>query len=215
MENFPSNSHVSKRESKVEKIEKIEDKRILKVVKGDVIRRKKPLGTRFVEAFFGGDGKGAMDYVVDDVLLPALKDMVTDAVSEGVQRLIRGDSRPPSRHTTSRPSSHVNYGGYSDRNGRREEPRRSDRRTRSSRRIEQIILSSRDEAEDTLAEMFNTLERYGSVSVSELYEMVGIEGTHVDDAWGWTDLYDAGVRRLNRDQWLIKLPDPEPLRNSK
>jgi hypothetical protein len=209
---FPSNSHNPPPEPKPE-TEKT-DKVVLKVVSGEVVRRKKPLGNRFMATFFGGDGSGVFDYVIKDVLLPAARDMVADAVSQGVERLIFGETRnrrPGSRGTSAGP---VNYSRYSTpspvRRNDREERRPISRRARASHDFDEIILSSRGEADDVLNKLYDMLEKYGTVSVSDLYDLVGSTSSYTDEKWGWTELRDSGVTRT-RNGYLLNLPPAEPL----
>ena len=83
---FPSNSERSRRE-------KTDGKNITPIVSGGVTRKKKSLRKQFSETFVAGDAKSAMRYVVMDVLLPAAKDMIVEAGSQGIEKLIFGDSR--------------------------------------------------------------------------------------------------------------------------
>src|SRR5690349_11081549 len=86
---FPSNSHnvVGKSPKKGKPEKKIE-----KVVEGAVIARQKPLGRKFKDIFFGGDVKSAARYITMDVLLPAFKNMIVDATTKGVERVVFGES---------------------------------------------------------------------------------------------------------------------------
>lgn len=217
MENFPSNSHESKalppKESQ-EKEPQEKKKRVLKVVDGEVVRRKKSLSSRFFETFFGEDGKSVGVYVVQDVLLPALKDMIADALSQGVERALFGETRSASRRTGYRSggsSVPVNYSRYSSSIGsRREEPRSISRRSRATHNFDDIIIATRAEADEVVEQMFELLERYRVVSVSDLYELVGVDGSFTDEKWGWTNLRGIGVSRI-REGYVLNLPRTEPL----
>lgn len=71
-------------------------------------------------------------------------------------------------------------------------------------------MDERAEAEEVIDRMFELVSRYGSVSVADMYELVGLASTHTDNKWGWTDLSGAGVSRI-RGGYLLDLPEPEPL----
>jgi hypothetical protein len=214
MENFPSNS----REPRVEVKEPTEEKRVQKVVEGSVVRRKKPIGRQFSEIFFGERAKNVLEYVVMDVLIPAARDMVYDSFTQGVQRAIYGGNRPPMRSNTRQSAfggggnSQVPYNRYSTPTGpsRRDERAPMSRRARTNHDFDEIVIPSRAEAEDVIDQMFQMLERYGQVSVKELYELVGENYHYTDEKWGWTDLRGAGVRRI-ADGYLLDLPRTEPL----
>lgn len=208
---FPSNSHNQKN------VEKPEQKKVEKVVQGVVVRRKKSLGKRMAETFTGGDAKGVWGYVMMDVLLPAAKDMVADAVSQGVERMIFGEARSASRRTGQRPGGNngfVSYNRYSPntpRDNRREEPRHNpSRRARANHDFDEIILPTRVEAEEVVDRLFDLVAKYDQATISDLYDLVGVSGNFTDEKYGWTDIRGAGVTRI-RNGYLLDLPKPEIL----
>lgn len=214
MENLPSNSHVSKERPEEEAKPKREKN--LRVVQGEVQRRKKPLGSRFTEMFFGSDSKSVVVYVVTEVLLPSVKDMVADAVKEAIDRKMYGESRTARRSRPSGNNGYVPYNRYaspSNTNNRRDESRPLSRHARRNHNFEEIILETRHEAKETLDAMFDILEKYEHVSVADLYDIVGIDATHVDDKWGWVDLRGSDVRALRggTNGYLLDLPKPVEL----
>ena len=222
MDEFPGNSRrvlkpTENKELK-DKSDPVDDKKIEKVVEGSVLRRKKPLTKRFMETFVGGDARGVVGYVMMDVLLPAAKDMVADAVSQGVERLIFGEARSTSRRTGYRPGTgtgtgYVSYNRFSSSppaGTRREEPRSISRTSRARHDFDEIILATRVEAEEVIDRLFDLVSRYESATVADLYELVGVSGNYTDDKWGWTDLRGAGARRV-RNGYLLDLPRPELL----
>lgn len=201
---YPPNSDKSK-------LGETDEKKVHRVTSSEPIRRKKSLGKNFKKTFFGGDARGAMQYVVFGVLIPAAKDALADAGAQGIERLIFGDSRrkgPMQR--PSGPQGYVSYNRYSMGGQPAQEPRSISRRARAQHDFEEIILTSRQEAEDVIDNLFNIVSRYDAATVSDLYELVGLESTHTDQKWGWADLRGAGVARV-RNGYLLDLPEPEPL----
>jgi hypothetical protein len=208
---FPSNSHSQRRPAR----EPREEKKVERIVSGEVVRRKKPLGRRFKETFMGGDSQGVASYVMLDILVPAAKDMFADAVSMGVEKLVFGESRSASRRGASRYSSplanHTPYRAMgSSRLTTREDPRGPSRRSRANHNFDEIILATRVEAEEVVDRLFDLIQKYNSATVQDLYDTVGISGNYTDNKWGWTDLRGAGVSRI-REGYLLDLPKPEPL----
>lgn len=210
---YPSNSH----KAQTAETEQPEAKKIESVVTGDVVRRRKPLGKRFTETFVGGDAKSALGYVLFDVLVPAAKDMASDAVSQGIDRMLFGESRSPGRRSGSRrgsgssPNGYVSYNRMSSGNREsREDPRNPSRRARSSHDFDEIILATRVEAEEVIDRLFDLVSRYEQASVSDLYDLVGVTATYQDNKWGWNDIRGAGVTRV-RNGYLLDLPRPEPI----
>ena len=83
-------------------------------------------------------------------------------------------------------------------------------RARSRHEFDEIVLGSRAEAEEVIERMFDIVGRYTTATVADLYELVGVRSTHVDQKWGWSDMRGAGVTRV-RDGYLLELPDVQPM----
>jgi hypothetical protein len=219
-EEFPSNSHAGREERRSRKSEKDEPrkKEIQRVTKGQAIQRKKPLYKRFKETFTGDDQVGVFEYVMLDVLIPGIKDIVADVATTAIETsLFGGDVRPRSRRRHGRGGGgYTSYNRMSDRrdSGRRDRDRDDDRRDRRRDRgheQREYIVPTRHEADDVLDTMIECLSKYDSVSKRDLLSMIGEPHNFTDEDWGWTDLRGARVHRIGRDGYLIDLPRPEPL----
>jgi hypothetical protein len=201
---YPPNSDTSKEQPQ-------EEKDLKQVTTGPAKRKKKSLRKQFTETFVGGDAKTALHYVVFDVLIPAAKDMIADAGSQGIEKLIFGDSR---RRGASPPQSgatgYVSYNRYAMGSRQTAPQRVMSRQARSRHDFDEIILDERTEAEEVIDRLFEVVSRYGSATVADLYELVGLPASHTDNKWGWTNLQGAGVSRV-RSGFLLDLPEPEPL----
>lgn len=201
---FPPNSETSKRGA-------LDDKNVQRVTSGDAVRRKKSLRKQFSETFVAGDAKSAVRYVLFDVLLPAAKDTIVEAVTQGFEKLIFGESR---RRGSTSPQAgatgYVSYNRYSMGNRPPSAQRAMSRQARAGHNFDEIVLEQRAEAEDVIDRLFDLVSRYDAASVADLYELVGLNSTHTDHKWGWTDLHGAGVSRI-RGGYLLDLPEPVPL----
>jgi hypothetical protein len=211
---FPPNSNKARERPTDATHEKPEEKKLEAVVTGEVVRRKKPLGRRFKETFLGGDAKGVLGFVMLDVMIPAAKDMMADAVSQGIERMLFGEARSTSRRPRSGGGNgYVSYNRYSSntpRDGRREEPRSVSRGARARHDFDEIILATRVEAEEVIDRLSDLVQRYESATVADLYDLVGVSGSYTDDKWGWTDIRGATVQRI-RNGYLLDLPKPDYL----
>lgn len=213
MQEYPGNSNEVR---KLRPVESDERPVVNKVTEGRVIRRKPPIGKRLRAMFFSEeDGrKGIFEYIIEDVMVPALKDLVEDTFTETIHRTLRGDSAP--RRSSSRPrvitgSSHTPYDRYSsNRRDDRDRPP-SGRRTRSSSDFYDVILESRDDALRVIDQLRGTIQRYDVVTVRELYETIGEHFQSTDEKFGWVDLRSAGVKRVSNGGYLLVLPPPEPI----
>lgn len=209
VEDFPANSQGPKKSSTRP------EKKIERVTQSSVSRRRKPLGRRFAETFVQGNPEGVGGYVVFDVLLPALKDMVVDATMTGLERSLYGERVSSSRRGSGRQGYGSRYRGGSGRDSsppwKQEEKRerRMSRRGRAMHDFEEIILDSRAEADEVMDRMFHILETYEQVTVGDLYDLTGEDHTASDDRFGWDDLRGAGITRLGRGGgYLLDLPRP-------
>lgn len=207
MQDFPANSQKAK--AAAEPRAKVEQ-----VTSAETVRRKRGLGHKFKDAFFGGDARGAADHVVFDVLIPSAKEMLFESFEEGLRAMIFGENHRQHRKapSTTQPGR-VAYNGYSSPTAatRSTEPRMLSRRARARHDFDDLVIPSRQEAEEVIDRMFEWLSRYGSVSVADLYEMTGIASTHTDMKWGWTDLRGSKAMRMRQGGFLLDLPEPEPL----
>lgn len=194
MGEYKSNSHRSK------EIER-EEKKVERVVNGKVKSKKK---NKFADTFISEDAASVKEYIIFDVLIPAAKNAISDMVTTGIQMMLYGEVRGTGKSKGSK----VSYSKYYDDRRDRDYDRRS--RTRSGYDYDEIILESRAEAEEVLNSMDDLLDRYGLVSVADLYDLVGITGNYTDNKYGWTNLRHASVQRL-RDGYLLKLPRAIPL----
>lgn len=227
MEEFPSNAHSTAKKVRTTRTEvttekTIEEKpKVEPIVTGEVIRRKKPLGRRFLETFVGGDARGVMGYVVMDVLLPAARDMIFEGFTQGLEKTLYPDGRSGPgagrRIMGSRPSGQAGYVRYASSATRpgwqepaRAKPEAPQPRRRSDQ-VDQVLMQTRAECDQVLARMQDMIERYETVTVADYYNLVGEPATTTDDKWGWLDLRKAGVQRLGHEKYTIVLPPPEPV----
>lgn len=210
--NYPGNSHKAK--GKVIETEKpVEEKpKVKQVTSGAVVQRKKGLGRKVAETFAGDDAHSVGNYILFDVILPAAKAMISDAASQGVERLLFGEASRSRTRTAG--GSHTSY-------NRMYTPNREDRpsngpsrnmshRARANHDFNEIVLEDRGEAEDVLDCLGDLISTYDVASVADLYELVGITGNFTDDKYGWSSIAGASVSRV-RAGYLLNLPRPTAL----
>lgn len=227
-DHFPSNSQQPKRPAEIRQrveVEEGEKKNVRRVVEGEVVRRKRPLGKRLKELILGGDDVSIGEYLILDILVPGVRDIVYDVFTTGLERkLYSDDHRPRGRRPSSRGGGlgHVSYDRYS-RPGRREDPRDRDRdrreergmsrRGRESHDFDEIVFPTMTEAKEALSQLYDLLERFDEVTVADLYQSAGISSTPVDLKWGWDNLFGSRVVRTRGGGYLLDLPRPEPLKD--
>lgn len=193
---YPSNSH--KQKAKAEQEKKIE-----KVVKGNVVLKKKPLSRKVAETFLGEDTKSVGRYLLYDVLIPAAKNTLFDMVNNGLEMRLFGEVRGK-RTQRDKNKSFVSYSSYYNKEQGR---RQVSSQNRARHNFDDIVLESRGEAEEVLSGLVDLIEEYGMASVADLYELVGVTSNFTDNKYGWINLSNASVSRV-REGYLLDLPRP-------
>lgn len=212
MNEFPGNSHKADRE----KTEIVPEERVVEpVITGRVIRRKKTMGRRFMDAMFSGDKNSVFGYLLRDVLIPALQATATDMVTQGINRAVYGDGRPMNR--TGRPTTtgmgrpHVSYDQrYTPRPPVTRPGTPAYRRMMDSSNMGDVVLEHRYDADDVMTRLAEILERYEVVTMADLNNLTRQSSVSTDHNWGWFSLEGATIRAV-REGFLLVLPDPEPI----
>lgn len=199
MTEFPSNSHESKQQQKP---------KVEKVITGVATTKKKSEATKFAEVFIAEDISNVKNYVIVDVLIPAIKKAINDIVSNGIEMILYGENGSPSASKKSI-SSKISYTPYYKMSsGSQKEI--SAPKPKSVYEYDTIILDNRADAERLLMGMDEHIRAYGMISIADYYDMAEVSSEHTTNKYGWTDLREAKVVRI-REGYTIKLPRPYPL----
>lgn len=201
---YKPNSHKFKEKQK----NKEERQKLDKVVKGSVKVKKKSDIRKFTDVFISEDASNVKSYIVADVLVPAVKKLISDIVKDGIEMVLYGGSGRKSSSSDRFGASYISYNKYAD--------RRDDRRPTYSNKnmnrfnYDDIILETRGEAEEVLARLDELIDMYGVVSIADLYDLVGMSCTYTYEKYGWTNIRNAEIIRV-RDGYLLKLPKVLPI----
>jgi hypothetical protein len=181
-----------------------------KIIAGEVSKRKRGFGGKLADTFLSEESPGVVNYIVMEVLVPAAKNMMSDAVSQGIERILFGDNRP--RPGMGGRPGYTNYGRSAVAGAvRAADPRPIlSRQARATHDFDEVILESRAEAEDVIDRLRDLISQYDVATVNDLYDLVGLTGEFTDDKWGWLDLRSASVRAI-RGGYLLNLPRTVPI----
>ena len=182
------------------------EKKVEKVVRGEVKQRKKNFFRRFADTFFNEDFDSVQDYITKDVLIPAIKETISSIVRNGVDMILFGEVKPQNKSG----GTIVNYGAYSSKSASYDRSSYRSYNNRSRFDFGDVVLASRGEAEDVLSHLIDLTIDYGEASVGDFYDLVGITTNFTDNSWGWKDLSKASVVRV-RGGYIVNLPRPIPL----
>lgn len=215
MTDYTGNSRKAKEEAEAAAGEtEVPDKKVQKVVVGEVVVRKKPLGRKIRDLIIEADFRGVGRHIIMGVLIPAAKNMMVDSVESGIRRIAYGENAMRGRGYS--PGPRITYNNPINRTYQAPGPPRTSvevnvgPRNRSRHERGEFILNTRDEASTVLERMNDIIDNYQVVSVADLNELVGFPSTHVDNKWGWVYLGDVQIRQI-REGYLIDLPPAEPI----
>lgn len=183
--------------------------KVVKPIEGiTAVKKKQGMFSRVKENFTGEDAESVIQYVVFEVLLPSAKTALSDAVSQGFERLLFGESRPRSSAYRPGGGTTTNYQRYASQP--KADPREARTRERRSNDFGDIIVETRGQAEETLERLHDLIQMYNVATVADLYELVAISGNFTDNKWGWTNLNGSRVQSV-REGYLVVLPRPVPI----
>lgn len=189
-------------------------------------KRKKSVAERLVTSLVGPDGLPSVGhYLTHDVVLPAIKEIIVNSVTSGINMMMYGPDSAGKRSTTGysqrgsayRPN--VNYqSSYkqtpttSTSNVKyKNESRPYHNETRASGfNSEDYILASRDDAKMVLSQLLEQVDDYGWASLADFFDLVGIDSNFTDNNYGWTNL-DFAKFVVVRGGYALRLPRLEPL----
>lgn len=190
---------------------------VKKIVKSQPKKYKKGLVERLVVGLVGPDGIRAIGRQLNqEIVVPAIKNIVVDSITSGIQMAIFGEDRGGRQSSTRRSGGYsggsqyrqqVNYArSYQTASERSSEPRRS----RGRGVPDDYIIATRDEAIDVLAQLRDSIDRYGQVALADYLDMIGADTTYTDETQGWVDLSRARVQAV-RGGFMIVFPQMDRL----
>ena len=183
-----------------------EKKKLDPVVKGPVKTRKKSEIRKLADVFVSEDINNVKSYILMDVLIPAFKKAVSDVVTNGIDMILYG-SAGKSRSSTN--AHYVSYNDYSRRDDRGR-PAGNSVRAQTAYSYDDIAFNTRGEAEDVLTQMEATIDKYGFVTIADMYDLANLTSNYTDNKYGWMNVRNAEVIRA-RDGYVIKLPRAVPI----
>lgn len=203
MEEYKSNSHKSKDLNN----KSVSEKTFKKVITGTAKTKKKSDIQKFTDVFVSEDVRNVKNYLFMDVLVPAVKNVISDLVTNGLNMLLYGESGRGKKKLT---ASKVSYGSYYNQGNDRRDSTPS--KTRRGFDYDDVVFDNRGDAEAVLATMKDAIAEYGIVTIGDLYEMAEIENDNfTTHKYGWTDIRSATVVRTRDGYYSIKLPKALPI----
>lgn len=202
---YKPNSHKSKEDPK-------DEKKITPVVRGNVTVKKESVGHKFADTFLAETVQNTGKYMINEVVIPAIVDTIVDALTSGISMLFKGSPTSTRRKSS---NGRTNYSSFSRGGGSssdRERDRDERRFSRDRYGLLDIIFDTRGDALEVRDCLYEVMDKYHVVSVSDYYELskAGDQATYTDRKNGWYELGDMQITR-DRDGFRIKMPRVESL----
>lgn len=197
---------------------------------------KKGLVSRLVTGVIGPEGlPGIGSYVNDEIVKPAIKNIIVDAVTSGINMVMYGDRGGNGSGYNRNYSGRNRYnggGGYGygsgyrpstrygsnyrerDRDRDRDRDHYDDRPAPAAKRggVIEYKITDRYDASHVLASLTESADNFDSVSVADYYDLIGVESVFTDNNYGWTidSIHHASIIPV-RGGYVIKFPPVELL----
>jgi len=193
MNDYKPNSHKFKNEQR----EALEEKaKVEKVVMGTAKIKKKNELRKFANIFLSEDRKDIKSYVINDVIVPTIKKTIISALD---MALNGGSSTYDKRGSAPKVSYRKFYDDPRD-------ERRPVSNSGSRFDYDDIVFETRGDAEAVRMQMEEVIERYGFVTVADLYDMAELSAPFTSNKYGWTNISTAESVRLRDGGYILKLP---------
>lgn len=177
-----------------------------KKFEGEVKVRKKSTGRKLAEIFLSEDVPDVKDYLLFDLLVPAIKDTIVNIFTSGMEMLFYGRTGGGKRHVRSGNGTVVAYDQFSN---RVKAPRSSGR---SVYDVMDVVFEDRGKAELVRDQLMEFIDKYQQATVYDFYDACGVTSTNYNDNYyGWKDLRGSVVSRTHGG-WVINMPEPQQLR---
>lgn len=224
-----NNMDVSKNQINEEENQSTERPKLQGIVGVAPKKVKKSLLSRLVTGLVGPDGATNIGgYVSEEIIKPAIKNIIVDAVTSGINMVMYGDRGAPSRSArygssgttyqprtnytnsySSRPTSERSYGREPS-----SEPRRANLGSSSSHYgVEEYVIADRYDAAHVLTSLTECADRYGIVSVADYYDLIKAESKFTDNSYGWRHdaIASARIVPARGGGYIIKFPPVDVL----
>lgn len=183
-------------------------------------------GRKFMSEFLSDDIHNIKDYIIYDVIIPALKNAISDTITNGIDMLLFGQTRVRGfngSNTIKRIGNNTPYSSiYNSTNkvtrlsSNNVEPDRRQVSYRNSYSVQDVLIPftieephniTKGKANEALTALRMRLNKYGFVSVADFYEAVlnEVPDDIQDHKWGWYDLSGAYIQQ-SREGFILRMP---------
>lgn len=190
-----------------------EAKKIQRVVmQGTIMKRKQSTMDKISKSLFGSEARAVVDYVVADVLVPAIKSTLVEMVKSGIERLIYGDNAPPNS-IVRRNGVDIPYVSYSAISQQPKAVANIAPGRSAMHQFSELVFPRKSDATNLLTVITEYVDTYEILSVADFKEACGgLQADYTDEKYGWDkrDILYTHVQQTNGG-WCLSLPRPKPI----
>lgn len=171
---------------------------------------KTTVGSKLVRAIISDEVHDVKDYIIYDVLIPAIKTTFRNVLMNAIDLTFFGSTN------TRDDSPYTSYSEYS-RNGRRRnrdayrDERRSRRLNIDIRHLDRVEFSYKEDALDAIDFLNDNIDVCGYATVGDFLSVAKLPSTSIHSEWGWYDITGAEPIYSTSGKWFVRLPKPRPL----
>lgn len=166
---------------------------------------------KLLSVFKPGDIRAVSKNVLVTVIVPAIKKLIDDVISEGVHSMLYPNEGP--RQSVGTGGVYVNYAtSFSQRNRTPARPTGPAPTWGADFGIGNVRFNTRGDAEMVLKSMRDLLGQFPLVTVSTFFQLSNVTTENYQaESYGWTNLDNARVDRTMDGFYRLILPKPMPI----
>lgn len=200
MSDYKPNSHKYKSEQKAAEA----NERQIKGVASGTVKKKSEV-QKLANMFISDDASNLKSLLLTDVIIPRITQLVCDGVQYACDVIFKGR-----RDGGSNRSYGTSYTSYSSFSSNRNTRYAGESTTMNRFDHDDILFRTSSDADAVLTQMEECIDKYGLVTVADMYDMARLRPPHTGNKFGWMSLRSAEIRRVGGG-WIIKLPDATPI----
>lgn len=178
------------------------------VKKEDIIRTKESVGKRILKTFIKNDVQDIKTYILQDVILPGIRDGLLDMVLA-----FFGEKNRRSSGYNYNGGNVFNYRGcYPDNRASSNNSSNQNNNNRDGKiRWQDVVIRDSRVASDVVEAMRDRIREFGEASVADLLHYLNVDSDYMDEQWGWTSENDIGMKRAGYEGFVIDAARERPL----
>lgn len=203
MEDYKGNSNASKEAPS-------EEKRVTQPVTTKVTEKKPSFFGKIKKKMFSDDAGHVGEYVVSDVIIPKLQGMFSDAFKFAIDFIFYGKGTGNNSNRRNGIGT-ISYSSYYNQNSNNiPQIPASAYKQNSVFTVRNFVFDERWEAINVIEDLREIIDRYGSASAGDFYDLINQSHTYTDMKYGWKDLSQVEAIR-DGGGWVINFPKAIPL----